>query len=491
MKLANNTTTIDDSTGDATFTGSLTYKGKIVNRIIVGTKGGYATIKEAVDWFNASATANTELLLDGINHLVADTITVNNASYTLTIRGIGTALTNIDASTGLTNKPMFDIKTKCDFDRLTLRGYTLASYGTQATENAMNFTGTNAVFYELSNIKFYNFNMCLYDTVGVNILLASFSIINTTTAGYRCNTAGSNAYINADLGYTYNCPIGFDLLKANTGGFYIYDVNFVNVGSQIAVKYTGGAGNYVYAGLCTIVGCSYNNTGTFFSGFDFSRPDGRDANIYMQYNAGTENKNPHAKVNMIDNAAATTITAVNTWYKAVFTSKVILNFNATPTGCTFTITANGETTGAIAYNATPATMAANIKTAMDALSFGTVTVANITGTNILALSIWSITYDTATDGWWEHSADIASLTSVTNAYFDANDYTTKWTLSQNRVTYQPTNSRDVEMWISCNLLCDRNSARIDAAIARYDVSNVFKGYYGRTTATSINTSAHR
>jgi hypothetical protein len=51
------------------------------------------------------------------------------------------------------------------------------------------------------------------------------------------------------------------------------------------------------------------------SGFDFSRPDGRDANAFVINNAGMENKNPHCKLSLINNPTTTTANGT-AWVKA-------------------------------------------------------------------------------------------------------------------------------------------------------------------------------
>ena len=56
------------------------------------------------------------------------------------------------------------------------------------------------------------------------------------------------------------------------------------------------------------------------SGFDFTRSDGRDANVHLVYNAGMENKNPHCRINVVNNAITTTITTASTFYKANWTN---------------------------------------------------------------------------------------------------------------------------------------------------------------------------
>jgi hypothetical protein len=61
---------------------------------------------------------------------------------------------------------------------------------------------------------------------------------------------------------------------------------------------------------------SFNNVGNFCSGFDFSRADGRDADVFMENNAGKESKAPLCKVNVTNSTATTTITGSNSWIKA-------------------------------------------------------------------------------------------------------------------------------------------------------------------------------
>jgi len=65
----------------------------------------------------------------------------------------------------------------------------------------------------------------------------------------------------------------------------------------------------------TIGSCEWNRVGTFLSGFDFT--SSRDANIEVMNCVGEENKGPHAKINLVGNATATTLDA-NVWTKDVF-----------------------------------------------------------------------------------------------------------------------------------------------------------------------------
>lgn len=54
------------------------------------------------------------------------------------------------------------------------------------------------------------------------------------------------------------------------------------------------------------------------SGFDFSRADGRDANVFLLSNAGSENENPHCRLSVNNNPTFTVNTNAGTYYKAAW-----------------------------------------------------------------------------------------------------------------------------------------------------------------------------
>jgi hypothetical protein len=172
----------------------------------------------------------------------------------------------------------------------------------------------------------------------------------------------------------------------------------------------------------------------------------------------------------------TTITAINTFYTPTLATHVVtLLFNIAATSGTFTITYGGQTTAAINWNASDAT----IKSSLEALT----NITTVTVTTVTAQTSWTIRFDTANEGWQELNANIGSLGTTTAAYYYGNNYSCKWKIEDNKVTYLPTNMRDVWMDISTNWLCDRNSVRYDVSVARYNSSNVLQGYFSPVTGT--------
>lgn len=68
--------------------------------------------------------------------------------------------------------------------------------------------------------------------------------------------------------------------------------------------------------------------GAKISGFDFSRPDGRDANVYIEGNTGSEDRKPHCDISVVDNTSSFTCSVANQWYKATWntTSSFTINW---------------------------------------------------------------------------------------------------------------------------------------------------------------------
>lgn len=292
--------------------------GQFNNRIIVGTLGNYATLKEAVDWFNVSATTDTEILLDAGSHLVADTITVNNSSYVLQIRGGGINITSLEAATGLTNKPMFDIKSPCDIHRLHCHGNSLSNYGTLATENCIDLKTTNGIYCEFTDVTFQGFNTVINDVAGTSMFIYNYIIESPIANGILINTNNTGSNLDCEVGNMIYCPVGVNLLKGTNANFLVSNILFYNAVGNIAIKYSSAT--YTYDGLSNITNNTFNHVGTFLSGFDFTLA--QNSNIEVFGNVGSEDVNPHAKINVVGSATQDSLTQ-NVWAKAGF-----LNTNA-------------------------------------------------------------------------------------------------------------------------------------------------------------------
>lgn len=443
------------------------------NRITVGVNGSYSTLKAACDWFNASATSNTEILLDAGNHAVADTITVNNSSYNLSIKGVGSNCTTLQAATGLTNKPMFNIKTNCDINRLAATGSTLANYGDLATEHFVLYD-TPDIYSEGTDIIVDTFYYGLSDTGGVNVFLYNF-IFDTMTKGVAINHANANpTSTDIEVGNFVDCAVGVDLIKATNDSFICRNLVFDNPALGIGIKYDGT--NYGFSGFSEIVGCTHNGVGDFTSGFDFHRQDGRDANIIISGNVGMEDMNPHAKVNVTDNTAlTTTVVTAGIYYKVIgIRSNTRIVFDVAATAGTWTITYGNETTGAIQWNAS----AANIKTALETLT----NITTVTVTQVTASKEWTVRFDTDGEGYeWAQTVDISGLTTTTSVDVIKSFYGCKTTFGHGKVQYQPDNPRDCVIWCGGNLQVNQVNRNVTIGFLKNGTGQIISPFTVRTT----------
>jgi hypothetical protein len=354
------------------------------NRYLIGQSGHFDSIEDAVAWLDTGSNMSgpAELLLDAASFTVADTIDID-LPYHLNIRGLDFESSILNATTGLTNKPMFRLTSSVFFERLIFNGYTLASYGTQQTENCFDLVGDQ--YMEIQSVSVVGF----YDGVKIwsgDEVFVFNSIFNQITSSAININSDSATDIDIEVNTFTNCGNVVYLYASTAGNFYILNNIFQLSAGQCGIRYNPT--NYILNNDPVVLGNSWNNVGDFSIGFDYSRSDGRDANCYVISNSGRENKNPHGKINVINNSSTTTITTPGTFYKAVYT--------------------NGST------------------------------------------------------------------------------YTCKFTLANNKITYQPRNKTDVLMWISCNVITAQANRNIDIVIVKN--GNTTLGLFGQMTVRCATAS---
>jgi hypothetical protein len=117
-----------------------------------------------------------------------------------------------------------------------------------------------------------------------------------------------------------NCSIGINLQSGIGETISIINCTFYNTesGTDTGILYNPAA--FTLFSTIMITNNGWNNQGTFISGFDFSRPDGRDANAFLVSNVGIEDAKPHFKINVINNGTTTNLNSAGTFYKANWTN---------------------------------------------------------------------------------------------------------------------------------------------------------------------------
>jgi hypothetical protein len=297
------------------------------NQLDVSPNGSFTTIAEVIGFLNLHMNGPTVVRLGGGTHQIATSQTIN-LPYPVTFQGLSFGETEIDASSGVSDSPLFICQTECYFKMLSFKAYSDAS-----GNDAIRLTGSGT-YYEVKDAYFVGFNKGIVSTSNNDLWIFDVDFEDCPGAGIEIaagtEIGGSFKISESDF---LQCGKGINLLSGVSEIVSILNCTFYNTisGSDIGILYTPGT--FTSFNSIFITNNAWNNQGTFFSGFDFARSDGRDANVFLSNNAGAENKNPHSKINVNNNISTTTITTAGTFYKAnwtntsSYTTKWIVNNN--------------------------------------------------------------------------------------------------------------------------------------------------------------------
>lgn len=111
------------------------------------------------------------------------------------------------------------------------------------------------------------------------------------------------------------CARGINLDKATNATIQLASGGYYNAtANDTAIVYNPVS--FTSFSSISITGNSWNNTGKYIEGFDFTRTDGRDANAIVEGNAGMGYKKPYAYLTVLNNTAnVVNITPANAWLK--------------------------------------------------------------------------------------------------------------------------------------------------------------------------------
>ncbi len=342
----------------------------------VSSKGSWRSVTEIVDFLNEHMTSPTVVRFCEESFPVSETVVID-LPYPVTFQGLSFGGTTIEAASGLAGKPMFRCHSECYFKMLIFDGSTLENYGDNAGEDAIRFLGDDT-YHEVKDTYFLNFNKAIVDSSNTELWILDVDFEDIVNKAIEITGAGTGAIFKISESDFTGCARGIDLKKAVDATVSIINCGFYGGSvTDSAIVYRPATFGFT---SIAITGNTWNNTGKFINGFDFARTDGRDANAFVENNIGSEDKNPHFKINVINSTGTTSISAAGTWYKATFTN--------------------------------------------------------------------------------------------------TSSYTSKWTIVNNRVTYQPTNKRDVIMWISGNIASSVGNRDVNIAICKNGVSTA---RFGETT----------
>lgn len=293
-------------------------EGKITDNVFdVSATSSWTSIPQILEFLNLHMSGPSVVRLVGGNYTITSTQVIN-LLHPVTIQGSTYGASNIIAGTGLAGTPMFRCLTETYFKMLAFDGSTLAGYGSVSGEDAIQFE-TSGQYFEVKDCTIDSFDKGIVAESNVEMWIFELDISNCTTSGIEV-AAGITSGASLKISETdfISCGKGINLLSGTNPVVSILNCGFYNSAGQIGINYEPAT--FTSLSRVFVTNNTWNNTGTFMSGFDFSRADGRDANTFIKNNSGGQDQNPHCRINVTNNVSTTTITTAATWYKANWTN---------------------------------------------------------------------------------------------------------------------------------------------------------------------------
>lgn len=297
--------------------GNWIVKGKdtrSANLLDVSSKGSWTTLPEVIEFLDIHMAGPTVVRLGEETYEIDATVVVN-LPYSLTFQGLSYGTTTIAAATGLANKPMFRCVSDCYFKMLQFDATTLTNYGTLAGEDAIRLVG-DSTYNEVKDCTFDRFYNTILDSTNAELWVFETDISNARHSGIQLHSDKAGAIVKVAETDFIGCKRGVNLDKGSSAIIQLASGGYYNSNAtDTAIVYKPST--FINSTSVSITGNSWNNTGKYIEGFDFTRTDKRDANAILESNAGLGDKKPNCFINVLNNTATTvTITAANTWLKA-------------------------------------------------------------------------------------------------------------------------------------------------------------------------------
>lgn len=301
------------------------------NTLEVSPYSSWLTLEEALEFLDMHMWGPTVIKLGNGSFDISETQVID-LPYSLTIQGTSYGTTTLSAATGLTNKPMFRCKSDCFFKMLDFDAKTLTGYGNGPGEDAIRFLGEDT-YNEVKDCSFDSFYNTILDSTNAEIWVFETDIMNARNNGILIH--GDEPGVTVKVAETdfIGCNNGINLSKGSAATIQLASGGYYNTNNGDTAIIYNPAGFISYSSI-SIKGNLWNNTGKYIEGFDFTRADGRDANVILESNAGMGDQRPHCFINVLNSVTTKTLAAASTWYKADWGT------NTTSQTCKWTIASN-------------------------------------------------------------------------------------------------------------------------------------------------------
>lgn len=302
------------------------------NIMDVNAEGSWTTISEAIAFLEKHMSQPMIIRLGDEEYVIDETIIVE-LPYSLTIHGLSYSTSSIVPDTiALSGKPMFRCKTDCYFKMIDFNdGGGSGDHGSSAGEDAIRFLGEDT-YNEIKDCTFDGFYNTVTDSSNAELWVFETDIQNATLNGILLHSATAGAVLKVAETDFIDCAHGVNLDKGSSATIQLASGGYYNGSGDSAITYHPYT--FSFSNLA-ITGNSWNNVGSYISGFDFTRTNGRDKNATLESNAGMADQKPNCIINVLDNiSTTTTLTTINNYYKVNWGS------NTSSETCKWTINDN-------------------------------------------------------------------------------------------------------------------------------------------------------
>lgn len=267
----------------------------------------FKTLVDTLTWLETNMSGNTSILLTADEEEINETITID-LPYNLAIKGGAYDQNKFIPGSGLGNSPMFELKSNTSFTKIVMDAIG-TGFGSNPDEDGI-LVSVDDLYIELKDFMIRGFYRNVYSTSNSEFWVMDGVLNCATKSGFELNTTSDGAKYRSTL-MDYSCFIttnndyvGINLISGNT--IYLsseQDTSELSTTGQTFIKKPDDTST-TFKDL-VILSTIWNKTGSFSSGFDYTRADGRDADVEVISCIGVEDNKPHAKVNVIGNSGAT------------------------------------------------------------------------------------------------------------------------------------------------------------------------------------------
>lgn len=295
-----------------------------VSRVLdISPLGSWTSVQQVIDFLEIHMNSDpvniptgVSIRLGGGTHLIVNTVEID-LPFPVFFEGLAYGITTIGPGEGIAGKPLFNCISETYFKQLIFDANTLTGYGTATGEDAIVLSGEET-YYEVKDSYFTDFWNAVNITKNVELWFFEVDVENSNNAGLFIddNSTNGGAFIKVSETDFASNEVGIYMKRGKDAALSFINGGFYPGADNIGILYDPNTFTNIKSAF--IANNGWNNTGAFVQGFDFSRPDGRDANVQIVGNSGIGDAKPSAFINVLTSITQS-LTSLNTWYYMGYT----------------------------------------------------------------------------------------------------------------------------------------------------------------------------